>query len=763
MRKIILFQFFLLFAIATNANTIIVKNADELKKANKEAKPGDQIILQNGEWNNITIKLNCNGTKEMPVTFKAETTGKVKITGNSKLLIGGNYIVIEGLLFTEGYAGDDAIIKFRVNKEELANNCRVTNTVIDGFNNPKRMDENHWIELYGKNNRLDHCSFLDKKNMGVLLAVILDDERSRENFHRIDHNHFGYRLPLASNTGEILRVGVSQHCEFNSNTQITDNFFEYCDGETEIISIKSGSNIVKGNVFKECQGSVVLRHGNFNTVENNIFLGNGKAGTGGVRVINKGQWVINNYFYKCRGIDFRSPLSIMNGIPNSPANRYVQVTDAVIANNTFTDCTSASFCEGSDLERSLPPSNVIIFNNIFYNNTDSIIYKIFDDISGIKFWGNEVTTSLKQNLLGGFRKTSFAIQNNSVAPLPVTLTKGAVQLPDSIRKAAFLRLGHSLSTRPGFANAKVLKMIYTGATTGTGAVWYKQMKNTQPTKPILVYCSSADEVYQQLAKKEPVTINLAGKNYTLNRPFLINKTVQFIGNLNTTINLSTEKMMAVFVVEGNGNLSIQNLLINGENVTATHLISSDSSGSSNHYNLTVKNCTIKNLDRKNGCENIFYAYKYMTADSIIISSNSFHNNNSNGIIMAEEKDDKGYYNAEKILISHNKFSSQAGTLLNIYRGGNDESTMGPNLLFSHNKIENCNAGENSPLISFTGVQVTKIFTNTFHSCNNGNVLIRYKDIVRARHSLEHNTLINSGSFEKNEYVTEKENNISNKK
>ena len=73
-----------------------------------------------------------------------------------------------------------------------------------------------------------------KKNMGVLLAVILDDGRSRENHHSIDHNYFGRRPVLGSNGGEIIRVGVSQHCQFNSNTQITNNFFEQCDGETEL-------------------------------------------------------------------------------------------------------------------------------------------------------------------------------------------------------------------------------------------------------------------------------------------------------------------------------------------------------------------------------------------------------------------------------------------------------------------------------------------------------------------------------------------------
>ena len=372
MVKLFLLKCCICIALLSGANTIIVKNAEELKKANKEAKPGDIIVLQDGIWNNITISLNCKGTKEQPITFKAQTAGKVIISGNSKLQIGGTYIIVDGLYFTNGYAGSDAVIKFRVNNEQLANNCRVTNTVINDFNNPKRMDENYWVALYGKHNQIDHCSFQNKKNMGVMMAVILDDERSRENFHSINNNYFGFRTPLASNTGETLRVGVSQHCEFNSNTQIFDNFFENCDGETEIISLKSGSNVIRNNLFKECSGAVVLRHGDYNTVEGNVFLGNNKPGTGGVRIINKGQWVVNNLFYECRGRDFRSPIAIMNGVPNSPAHRYVQVTDAVIANNSFYNCTPLSFCDGSDVERSATPSNVAFINNIYFNNTDNI-------------------------------------------------------------------------------------------------------------------------------------------------------------------------------------------------------------------------------------------------------------------------------------------------------------------------------------------------------------------------------------------------------
>ena len=144
--------------------------------------------------------------------------------------------------------------------------------------------------------------------MGVLIAVTLDNEGSRKNFHSIDHNYFGRRLPLGSNSGEIIRIGNSQHALFYSNTHITDNLFEECDGEAEVISVKSCGNLVKNNIFKKCQGSVVLRHGNDNRVEGNLFLGMKKEGTGGVRIINEDQGVFNNFFYQLRGEGFSKNL-----------------------------------------------------------------------------------------------------------------------------------------------------------------------------------------------------------------------------------------------------------------------------------------------------------------------------------------------------------------------------------------------------------------------------------------------------------------------
>lgn len=122
--------------------------------------------------------------------------------------------------------------------------------------------------------------------------------------------------------------------------------------------------------------------------------------------------------------------------------------------------------------------------------------------------------------------------------------------------------------------------------------------------------------------------------------------------------------------------------------------------------------------------------------------------------MSEEKDNKGYYNAEKIVISNNSITNMQGLLITIYRGGNDESTMGPDLTFSNNRIKNSNSDSSTPLISLYGVQKSLLEKNQFSNCNPDMILVNYQDVVRALHRLKNNQFINSGSMRKNEFVRE---------
>ncbi len=758
MLKLMLLNCCLVIGFYSTAKTIVVKNIAELNNANKMAQPGDIVELQNGEWNQVNIALDCNGTKDHPIIFKAQTAGKVLLTGHSNLKLGGNYIIVDGFYFVNGYAGNDAVIKFCIDKKTIANNCRVTNTVITDFNNPKRMDENYWIAFYGKNNRVDHGSFLNKKNMGVLLAVIMDDERSRESFHSIDHNYFGVRLPLASNSGEIIRVGVSQHCEFNSNTQITDNYFENCDGEAEVISIKSCRNIIRNNLFKECQGAVVLRHGNYNTVENNVFIGNNKRGTGGVRIINKGQWVVNNYFYKCLGEGFRAPLSIMNGVPNSPAFRYVGVTDAVVANNSFFECSPFNFCLGSDAERTETPRNVQFLGNIFYNSRDGIAYISNDNISGIQFTGNPVSNSIQQGLTNGFVKTSLTTKQAGSFPLPNSSAATKLLIPDSIQSESQTRLSAPLSSTPGFSDEKRLLQIGENARSGCGAKWFGQQYTPTAKKEIKVDCKTAADIVQQVNKNQQakLIINLTGTEYNFTEPVNIVTDILITTAQKTAIHFAGHGSAGdfIFQMKAGKTFAMRHLKLNLDGVKTNSFISTDTSQSCNHSSFILTDCEINNTGGQ-----FFKAALSSVADSIIINNCSFNDGKGMLFNFMAEVDKKGYYNVEQLKITNNAFNNFEGPLLAMLRGGNDESTMGPNLIFAHNKINNCDTKTEDALVSLNGTQRTVVEKNSFVNCNSGETLIHYQDLVSAVHLFSNNVIKGSGNVIEDKFVKSSNNTI----
>src|SRR5690606_39067354 len=144
----------------------------------------------------------------------------------------------------------------------------------------------------------------------------------------------------------------------------------------------------RGNVFFHSRGSMVLRHGDGNLVENNVFLGGGKPHTGGIRVINRHQTVRNNYMEGITGDGFTAALSVMHGVPDSPINRYPQVVGAVIENNTIIDAPSLFLGAGMDAERSAPPIDSRFSHNLIVNPDGREPMRRLGDLSGVAFTDN---------------------------------------------------------------------------------------------------------------------------------------------------------------------------------------------------------------------------------------------------------------------------------------------------------------------------------------------------------------------------------------
>jgi poly(beta-D-mannuronate) lyase len=373
MRQLTLLGLLLISLASAQGAETAVPEAKALAKAIKSARPGDVIVMQDGEWKDAEIKFFAEGTQDKPITLRAQTPGKVKLTGKSSVRVGGSYLILDGLLFTEGFS-DDAIA-LRGNHDAGSTHCRITNCAFVDFNPPTPPEENdntQWISMYGSDNEVDHCYFKGKNTHGPMFVVWVE---TQPNNHHIHHNYFAGRPALGANGGETMRIGTSDVSMNVSRALVENNYFEYCNGEAEIISNKSCENVYRYNTFVECKGALVLRHGNRNTVESNWFFGRDVEGTGGVRIIGEDQRIYNNYFDSLAGKDFESSLPIVNGIPNSKPNEYFRVQRAIVAFNTFVNCTqNVTFGIGVGARnRAEPPMNCTFANNVIVAKESPIV------------------------------------------------------------------------------------------------------------------------------------------------------------------------------------------------------------------------------------------------------------------------------------------------------------------------------------------------------------------------------------------------------
>lgn len=350
--------------------------------------PGDTIILTNKVWQDADILFKKNGTAANPITLRAQTPGQVILSGSSRLRISGNWLVVEGLRFQNGYYTNSDVIQFRDTSSTLATNCVMTNCAIVNYNPPDGDANNKWVSLYGLSNRVENCYLKGKTNLGTTLVVWLPSGQTNfANYHVVRRNFFGPRPLLHDNGDESIRVGDSGTSFQNSRTLVEENLFLGCNGDIEIISSKSCENIYRYNTFDSCQATLTLRHGNRSTVQGNWFFGRGLSSAGGVRIIGEDHKVINNYFEGLSGSGARSALCIMNGVVDSAVNEYFQVQRALVAFNTFVGCSNNFTIGQADGGGTLGPIDCTNANNLVRSTTGPLI-KILTQPTNFLWEGN---------------------------------------------------------------------------------------------------------------------------------------------------------------------------------------------------------------------------------------------------------------------------------------------------------------------------------------------------------------------------------------
>ena len=763
MRKIIFLFSLLVLTVACKQNTVtgsgvIVETNKELKEALKELAPGDVVTLKNGVWKDVQMKLRGKGTKESPITIKAETPGKVSIEGESYVKIGGEYINVEGLHFKNGYSPSSALIEFRIKSKEkateIANNCKVTNCVIEDFNKLQRDNKELWVNFHGRHNELSNCYIAGKTTKGPTIRVDLEGLASINNYHQIINNHFGPRPVKGGPSGETIQIGNSYTSMAPSYTMVKNNLFEECNGEVEIISSKTNFNEFRNNVFYKSEGSLVTRHGNYCTIDGNYFIGDGKnENVGGIRIINTGHWVTNNYFVNLVGKSFRSPLAVMNGIPKSPQNRYGQVTDVVVAYNTYVNCTSPwRFGVGVNIDQAevLPKSEIrserairtTVANNVIYNEiglTD--IVQEDDKADGVLFKNNYVNN----------KGVEFKEFDGGIIPTGLSLTKVSdnINIPtgfpadeepyvgfdfNTIEKDLFGKSrkdSKSVGAAMGvdFSNPNILdKSKY-------GTSWYSNV--VEPREAVVHKVTKAEDIQGALDKAENGDIVSLGSGvYNVAKSLVINKTitVQSEGDKAQLV-FTGDAATPLFSLQPKGKLTANNLSLKGNG--SNYAFASLKAGMSNHFGLTVSNSEISDFNF------VLKAYKESFSERITFEGTTIANC-ENGLELSEEINNKGDYNTEYLTINNCNFNNVKQNVVDYYRGGYDESTIGGNLFVSNSTFTNCGSKEkNKVLLNHRGIVNVSITKNTFknNSVTNAAILWGAKNNTESE-----NTYSNTGKI-----------------
>ncbi len=429
-KKISLLIFVL--TIHTSLSSQTFTDSENLEDAVNAATNGGTFIVQNGTYADFEATFEKMATAENPILIKAETVGGVTLTGSSHFVFKkSSYITLEG--FVIDGTGDDTLVKLegchhiRISRNvfELTTTESVKWVFIGGVWNDNTVP----FQYPSHDNRIDHNIFQNKNTPGHYITVDGTTDSSGVPYQsqndRIDHNYFKDNSPRAVNEQESIRIGWSEMSKSSGYITVEFNLFENCDGDPEIVSVKSSDNIIRHNTFVGSYGTLSLRHGNRNRVEGNYFFGNGKvigtspAGstlyTGGIRIYGTDHLIINNYMEGLTGTRWDAPITLTLGDAidgeSSSLSKHFRAERVTIAYNTLVNNTHGieiGYDNNDNYNKDL--EDITIANNLITGSENAMV-EIVDtanDQGDNIIWANNLMypTGLA-NLLEGATITSF--------------------------------------------------------------------------------------------------------------------------------------------------------------------------------------------------------------------------------------------------------------------------------------------------------------------------------------------------------------------
>ncbi len=397
--------------ISINPHVITVTTAANFKTALTAMNPGDTILVMDGTYNIGGTKVTRGGTVLNPIVIKSKNLFGAQITGASYFNTSyQSYVTYEGFAFKV----DPVSTIFKM---EGCDHVRITRNWFRMNASSDTTQTSKWItigELWDNevctshHNRIDHNLFDGKHDQGAWM--IIDGSHgivpAISQHDRIDHNIFQNNTPRVTNEKETIRVGVSDLSHKDAFTVVENNLFMDCDGDPEIVSVKSNCDTIRNNTFRRCLGTISLRQGNNSVVEGNFVFAEGKTaiyggstiGCGGVRVYGLNHKIYNNYFEGLTGYKWDAACTLTNGdVTNTSTSlsSHFLPENIVFAFNTLVN-NKSNIEIGFDNNASYgkAPINCILANNIVVANENPLVkYYSSTSLAGVSFSNNIMYSS----------------------------------------------------------------------------------------------------------------------------------------------------------------------------------------------------------------------------------------------------------------------------------------------------------------------------------------------------------------------------------
>jgi poly(beta-D-mannuronate) lyase len=393
----------------------------------------------------------------------------------------------------------------------------------------------------------------------------------------------------------------------------------------------------------------------------------------------------------------------MNGVPNSSINRYHQVENATIENNTFVNVDHIQLAAGSDAERSAKPINSVMKGNLVVNQNNQQPFTAFDDVSGIKFSDNLSNTAVLSELSYGFKQQNIALERQGNGLYYSTSDMGKVGAKSDL---------------------KVLDKSQTGVD------WYPKVPAEVAFDSGTVHSvkNTPEALLNAIQKAESGDIiELSDGQYDIPKLVKIDKALSITAKNPGKAKLTYERS-TLFELHDGGSLKLSGLIISGASspdAAGNSVVRTKKWGMVHNYRFVMSDSKLVDLNI-NHSFHFFVTGKGAFADEITLTNNTFNQVTGDILRLNTEIEDLGIYNAEYVTLTENSFTNVEGAVVKLYRGGTDESTFGPHIQMANNTLNNVGLGKrnsNKASLYLHGVQVTNVDSN--HIINSAPIVVEH--------------------------------------